>query len=164
MAIACFIFVLLSPQLPSDKVEKNTGVAQQINLALAKVNSASPMEGILELRTIAEENPENAEVQWQLANFSVQTEQFDKAALRFEKVIELDAESYPDAWFFLGRTYATLGEFNKALNCFETYRGNSSDTAIVAGMDKMIIEIKNELKNIDHAERKEEEKTQNGDS
>jgi tetratricopeptide (TPR) repeat protein len=73
----------------------------------------------------------------------VQSGQFDKALERFKKVRDLNAEAFPDVWFYLGRTYATLDSTDQAIACFRTYRTLTQDTAIINGVDRFLLELEN---------------------
>lgn len=112
--------------------------------AVALVNGQEPMRGIMMLREIVEEEPSNIEAHWHLGLFSVQSGQYDKALARFRKVVELDAERMPEAWFYLGRTYATLDSIPQAIASLEKYRSIVQDTAIANGVDRFLLELRNE--------------------
>ena len=67
-----------------------SNVDHQINKALCFVESDAPMQGIMMLRGISEEHPENIPAQIQLGRLSIRTNQWEKALERFEKVLSLD--------------------------------------------------------------------------
>jgi cytochrome c-type biogenesis protein CcmH/NrfG len=114
------------------------------------------MQGIMMLREVLVEDPDNVEAHWQLGLFSVQSGQYGKAVERFRRVAELDPEGHAEAWFYLGRTYATMDSIPLAIAAFEKYKGSVTDTAIVHGVDRMIGQLNNE-KGEQDALRKEEE-------
>ena len=60
--------------------------------AVEKVRGASPMEGILELKALAEANPPNVDAVIELGRFSIQSGQLDKAKERFVQAIDLAPE------------------------------------------------------------------------
>ncbi len=62
----------------------------KINKALCFVESAAPMQGIMMLRELSEEHPENTAVQIQLGRLSIRTNQWENALNRFEKVLKID--------------------------------------------------------------------------
>ena len=67
-----------------------TKVEHRINLALCYTENPqqdNPMKGILLLRELDAQNPENIAVNTQLARLAIQTGQFDKAIGRLEKVL-----------------------------------------------------------------------------
>ena len=45
------------------------------------------MKGILQLRSLSEKYPENADLHWNMGLFSIQSGQYEKAVTRFEKII-----------------------------------------------------------------------------
>ena len=109
--------------------------------AVALVNGQDPMRGIMMLREIVQEDPANAEAHWHLGLFSVQSGQMDKALERFKKVRDLDAEGFPDVWFYLGRTYATMDSTDQAISCLRKYRTMVEDTAITRVVDGFLEEL-----------------------
>ncbi|MBK9146254.1 MAG: hypothetical protein IPM12_00385 [Flavobacteriales bacterium] len=110
--------------------------------AVALVNGSEPMRGIQMLRQIVEEEPTNAEAHWHLGLFSVQSGQMDKALDRFKKVRDLDAEGFPDVWFYLGRTYATMDSIDQAISSLRRYRDLVvEDTAITRQVDGFLEEL-----------------------
>ena len=142
--VVLLVFVL--PRIPAGSKEAAKVDPQRIKTAeaVALVNGEEPMRGIMMLREILEEDPNNAEAHWHLGLFSVQSGQYDKALERFTKVLERDAEGFPDAWFYQGRTYATLDSIDKAIVSLTTYRTLVEDTAIAHGVDRFLLELKNE--------------------
>lgn len=60
-----------------------------VQLAVEKVNGASPMEGILELKALAEAEVPNVDAVIELGRFSIQSGQIDKAKERFVQAIDL---------------------------------------------------------------------------
>lgn len=65
----------------------------RINLALVYVSappSDNPMQGIMMLRELNQQYPDNVEVLNQLGSLAIQTNQLDKAMERLEKAIALD--------------------------------------------------------------------------
>ena len=102
-----------------------------------------PMQTILKLKALADEEPDNVEAQYHLGLFSWQTGQYDKAMERFRKTIELDGKEYPDAYAYLGQAYASLDSTDRALAALETYKTLVTDTALINGADRFIADIKN---------------------
>ena len=69
-----------------------------VDIAIAKVNGDNPMEGILELRALAEETPPNLDAVLWLGRFSVQSGQLEKARERFEQVIDAAPDRVEAYW------------------------------------------------------------------
>ena len=68
-------------------------VDHKINKALCFVESEAPMQGIMMLRELSEEHPDNAAVQIQLGRLSIRTNQWEKALERFVRVLELEPDN-----------------------------------------------------------------------
>jgi tetratricopeptide (TPR) repeat protein len=145
-AVVVAVLLAFAPRIPQGSREAAKVDPQRIKTAeaVALVNGQEPMRGIMMLREILEEDPNNAEAHWHLGLFSVQSGQYDKALERFKKVLELDAKGFPDAWFYQGRTYATLDSIDQAIASLTTYRTLVEDTAIAHGVDRFLLELKNE--------------------
>ncbi len=60
--------------------------------AVEKVQGPNPMEGILELKALAESDPPNVDAVIELGRFSIQSGQLDKAKERFVQAIDLAPE------------------------------------------------------------------------
>ncbi|GIR13066.1 MAG: hypothetical protein CM15mP23_16410 [Cryomorphaceae bacterium] len=73
------------------------------------------MKGILQMRSLTEKYPENADLQWNMGLFSIQSGQYEKAVARFEKVINIDAQRL-DAYVQLAMSYVELKDTSAATN------------------------------------------------
>ncbi len=112
-------------------------------LAMTKVTSANPMEGIMMLRKVLEEYPENETALYNLGILSMQSGQYDKAVDRFSKLIEL----YPgnvQALFYLAVSLKEVNQVDKAAELFEKVKEMDDDPAIQQAADGYLKEI-NEL-------------------
>ena len=69
-----------------------------VDVAVAKVSGENPMEGILELRQLAESTPPNLDAVMWLGRFSVQSGQWDKARERFNQVIDAAPDRVEAYW------------------------------------------------------------------
>jgi tetratricopeptide (TPR) repeat protein len=146
-AVVVIVLLVMAPRTPSgkrDQVAAMDPAKARTAEAVALVQGQDPMRGIMMLREIVQEDPANAEAHWHLGLFSVQSGQYDKALERFKKVAELDPAGYPDVWFYLGRTYATLDSIPQAIASLEQYKTLATDTAIINGVDRFLLELKNE--------------------
>src|SRR5690554_5198866 len=109
----------IAPEEDSEMSQMDTSTASHsdidaaIQAAVEKINSGAPMEGIMEIREIAETHPNDPRPQFYLGMFSIQSGQFDKAVARFERVLELDPNAV-DAYRWLGESYASMGDFENA--------------------------------------------------
>ena len=94
---------------------KNPKYAEaQAKAAMTWVNSPTPMKGILKLREIASENPDNVYVAYQLGVLSFQSGQYEKAVDRFRKVLSLESDNV-NAWFYLSSSLMQAGKKKEAL-------------------------------------------------
>lgn len=89
----------------------------RINLALTYTNNpgngANPMQGILMLRELTEQYPDNPRVFTTLAQLAIRTNQWDKAAERLQQAYAL-APDDPDVVCNLARVYETLKQMDRA--------------------------------------------------
>lgn len=86
----------------------------QAKIALTWVNSEAPMKGILKLRELAEKEPNNEFLAYQLGILSFQSGQYDKAVARFEKVTAINPKNV-NGYFYLAQSLMQLGQKEKAL-------------------------------------------------
>jgi tetratricopeptide (TPR) repeat protein len=146
VVVVLFMFVPRTPSGESEQAAAITPSKARTMEAVTLVNGSDPMRGILMLRKIVEEEPDNAEAHWHLGLFSVQSGQLDKALDRFKKVKELDAEGFPDVWYYLGRTYATMDSTDLAISCLQKYRTLVvEDTAITRQVDGFLKELESHV-------------------
>jgi len=101
----------LLSQVPEGSVKSTES---QAKMALTWVNSETPMKGILKLRELAEKEPDNEFVVYQLGILSFQSGQYDKAVGRFKKVIEINPKSV-NGYFYLAQSLTQLGQNREAL-------------------------------------------------
>ena len=87
------------PALPEqDAVALEDIGTDPVDVAVAKVSGENPMEGILELRQLAESTPPNLDAVMWLGRFSVQSGQLDKARERFNQVIDAAPDRVEAYW------------------------------------------------------------------
>ncbi|HEX4886444.1 MAG TPA: tetratricopeptide repeat protein [Luteibaculaceae bacterium] len=103
----------------------------------------NPMEGIQLFREILAEDSNNIEVHYRLGLFSLQSGQVDKAVQRFEKVLSLSTQTYPDAYLYLGQAKQALGDTTGAIEAYNTFKTTTSDTIVLHGVDRIINELSN---------------------
>ena len=93
------VAVLWMPRVPSSSEPTAPMVeSSPIELAIAKVSGENPMEGIMELRAMADENPPKLEAVLWLGRFAVQSGQLDKARERFTQVIDVRPDNVEAHW------------------------------------------------------------------
>lgn len=116
LVLALYIYTSsVRPKRPSTK--KELPISEQIQVALSNIQDAenpqSQMKGILQMRSLSEKYPDNADLQWNMGLFSIQSGQYEKAVARFEKVINIDAQRL-DAYMQLAISYLALKDTSAA--------------------------------------------------
>lgn len=135
LVLALYIYTSsVRPKIPS--VKKELSITEQIQAALSNIQDAdnpqSQMKGILQMRSLSEKYPENADLQWNMGLFSIQSGQYEKAVARFEKVITIDAQRL-DAYMQLAMSYLALQDTSAATNVLSSLIDKSEgDTQINA--------------------------------
>ena len=127
------VLLLIAPHHPEKPVKvagaedlQPPTAENDIDSALAIIASSAPMQGILLLRSVAEENPGNFRAQYHLGRFSAQTGQWEKVIERFEIVKSIDA-SFNETNYWLGLAYVNLGEAEKGKAHLEQYVSGEID-------------------------------------
>jgi Flp pilus assembly protein TadD len=150
VAVGLVVVLSLSPRTaiaPDEDVEMSTDthnhedIDAEIQAAVEKINSGAPMEGIMAIRELAENHPNDPRPQFYLGMFSIQSGQFDKAVNRFQRVIELDPSAI-DAHRWLGESYMSLGDFENAKKSLEKFISLSDDEQAIAHVEEMLESIK----------------------
>ena len=116
LVLALYIYTSsVRPKRPS--IKKELSITEQIQAALSNIQDAdnpqSQMKGILQMRSLSEKYPENADLQWNMGLFSIQSGQYEKAVTRFEKVINIDAKRL-EAYMQLAMSYLALKDTSAA--------------------------------------------------
>ena len=124
MGLVLALYIYTSSVRPKRTTKKaQSTLTEQIQEALSNIqNGESPeaqMKGILQMRSLADKNPENADLQWNMGLFSMQSGQYEKAVTRFEKVISLDAQRL-NAYMQMAVSYAALQDTSGARNVLST--------------------------------------------
>lgn len=123
LAAGLLLTVLVMPKQPAEVREKAnavqpTGELSKLERAVELVQGPSPMEGILLLREILEEDSTNVDAHFYLGLFSVQSGQLDKARMRFETVMRLAPENI-DARWQLAHVCMEEGNYAQAAELYE---------------------------------------------
>ena len=105
--LALYIYTSsVRPKRPS--IKKELSITEQIQSALSNIQDADNPQSqrkVFEMRSLSEKYPENADLQWNMGLFSIQSGQYEKAIARFEKVINIDAQRL-DAYMQLAVSYS----------------------------------------------------------
>ena len=109
----------------------------RVKVGLTLVSSEMPMRGILMIREVAEQNPENTMAIRSLGMLSIQSKQFDKAIGRFERLLELNPNDL-EAAYYLGVSQHELGQEEDAMRTFEEIRNTTADESILQAIDSYL--------------------------
>ncbi|HSC53880.1 MAG TPA: tetratricopeptide repeat protein [Phnomibacter sp.] len=82
-------------------------------------STEGPMAGIMKVRAVAEKDSTNLFAQYMLGVGGVVSGQYDKAALRFERVVKGQPDNL-EVMFKLAEAYEMANQTDKAIACYET--------------------------------------------
>lgn len=148
-AVLLVIGLVLAPRIPAEK--RILAEASPIDLRLMQAvglveSSGNPMEGIAMLRQILEEDSTQIDAHWHLAQFSITSRQIENASYRFEQVVRYDEnQKYPEAYFWLAQTKIALDKESEAIPLLEEYLTLETDTVVINGVSRMLVQLKSEL-------------------
>ena len=144
------VLLILAPNTPLtsslDDHKSDMGnpptVENDIDSALAMIQSEAPMQGILFLRSIAEEHPENFRAQYHLGRFSVQTGQWEKVIDRFTAVQSIDP-NFVESYFWIGSAHFNLGQKELAKASLKRFVESEKDNIqLITEAETMLNQIK----------------------
>jgi outer membrane protein len=97
-------------------------------VAMTLTYGSNPMEGIMMLREILNEDPDNEVATFNLGMLAITSGQYDKAMERFEKLLQLNPAN-TEANFYMGFCLIELGKSTEAVPYFEkvTQSGQGSN-------------------------------------
>ncbi len=107
------------------------------NLAMTYMATPTPMQGIALLREVLELDPDNEGALFNLGLLSMRSNQYAKAAERFERILR----SHPQnarAQFYLGISYAELGRKEEAKRWLLSVKKLEKDPTVQAGVDEYL--------------------------
>ncbi|MCX7743064.1 MAG: tetratricopeptide repeat protein [Flavobacteriales bacterium] len=112
-----------------------------LGVCLVESGQGSPMEGIGLLRDVVDKDPTNTRAILQLGHFSVISGQFQKALDRYRQALAIDPK-LDETYFFIGDTYAKMGETDSALIFLNKYKELQQEQAVKDQIDLYMQEIK----------------------
>lgn len=115
-------------------LEENSSLLNvKSKLAMIHVSGSNPMQGIMLLREVLEEDPNNELAIYNLGMLAITSGQLEKAIDRFEKLKQLDPVN-PEAHFYLGYCLFELGRKEESAPYFQTVLdlGLSGDLVIAS--------------------------------
>lgn len=128
-------------QLVLEKEPTNADAQINLGICIVETQPDNPMEGIGLIKEVVEKDSTNVRALLQLGFFSVTSGQFPNAIKRFEQVLAVDP-NVSEAYFYLGDTYAQMGEFDKAKANFEKYKTFLPNETAKKEIDNYLEDIK----------------------
>ncbi|WP_109833206.1 tetratricopeptide repeat protein [Reichenbachiella versicolor] len=124
-------------------LETSNNPDTKAKLAMTKVMTTNPMEGIMMLKGVLEEYPENKTALYNMGLMSVQSGQYEKAVGRFEKLMTIDPTN-TQAAYYLAVSYYESGKKSEAKEMFTQLKNESKDPAVLSSAEQYL-KILNEL-------------------
>jgi len=110
-------------------------------MAMTYVASPNPMQGIMLLREVVAKDPNNELAIMNLGVLAIQSNQYQKALERFEKLITINPKNVK-AHFYLGVSYKELGKKAKAIASFNKVKELEKNEEVIATVDGYLKELK----------------------
>ena len=157
LALSTIILVVLlflaprTPELSQDQLTKSP-LDLKVEQAIEMVQtSGMPMQGIMLLREVLDEEPKHKGAIWQLGLFSTQSEQYDKAIERFSSLIEIvNDKTHKDnigPLFELSKAYIATNEYELAISTLTKLEDLVVDETLKQDIKTRKLELNNALKN-----------------
>jgi tetratricopeptide (TPR) repeat protein len=124
----------------------NTDAKIGLGVCIVESGLGSPMEGITLIRQVLEKDPNNLKAILQLGHFSVFSGQFAKAVERYKQAIQINPE-LDEAYFYLGDTFAKMGETDSAVAYLNRYKNMQQEPVVIEKITEYINEIKTKSNN-----------------
>ena len=120
----------------------NADAKINLGICMVETNPDNPMQGIGLLREVVAKDPNNTRAILQLGHFSVLSGQFSKAIERYKQALEIDP-NLAEAYFYLGDTYAKMGDMVNAEKYLLQYRSLLKDEEVKKQLDIYLEDLKN---------------------
>ena len=115
-----------------------------LELALCYIEDPSaPMKGIMLLRKLVEENPQNENAIFNLGLLSMRSGQYNKAIERFEQILQFAPERH-ELFLYIADSYVQIGENDKAIVYFSRFKSETKDQSLRDEIDRYIKKLTEE--------------------
>ncbi len=120
-----------------------SNVQAKTSLGISYVEGTSdPMKGIGLLKDVVSKDSTNFDAQWNLGLFAVKSGQYDKAIIRFEKVLLIKPDNI-ETYLFLADAYERIGNKRKTIEMLEKYSSLTDDLTVKNQVKEYINKLKN---------------------
>lgn len=110
------------------------------NIAMTLMSSSNPMQGVMMIRQILEEDPKNEKALLNMGLLSIQSRQFDRAIERFKSLVTHYPE-HLEGNYFLAVSYFETGDLANAKTQFEKVKKLDIDPMVTANVDDYLQRI-----------------------
>lgn len=115
----------------------NQNTNARIMLASCYVQSNNPMLGVQMLKEIEKTDSHNVLLQMQLAEFSIRSNQLEKAIQRYEKSLQLDSSKI-EIYAYLSEIYMQKKDTLQSIRFLRKFAAKISDTALKNSINRYI--------------------------
>lgn len=109
-------------------------------IAMTFVSSDAPMQGIMMLRQVLDEDPQNELALFNLGMLSIQSAQYQRAIGHLARLVEVNPSS-TQGRLLLGVAYLKSGNKARARQEFEKVKAEDSDPSVQATVDSYLQEV-----------------------
>ena len=133
-AFIFFIYLLTLSKTPLvNQEDVNVKIASQL------IEKGDIMGGVTMLKEVLESDENNVDAIWQLGKLSMQSSQYDKAIVRFEKFITLvEGDDKGSGLIYLADAYFLSGEIKKSLDALVLAKSSTKNEKILIEIDERI--------------------------
>ncbi|MDX2195207.1 MAG: tetratricopeptide repeat protein [Cytophagales bacterium] len=125
----------------SEYLKNDTANAEiKAKIAMSYTTSSTPMQAVMILRNVLNNNPNQATAIYNLGKLSLKSGQYDKAIQRFKDVIALNDTNWY-AHYYLGVSYLLTSNKNEALSEFDKVINYSNNKDLISKTKKSINNI-----------------------
>lgn len=112
------------------------------NMAMTYVSTETPMQGIMLLREVLQQDPTNEVALFNLGLLSMRSNQYDRAIERFRQILAVNPDSRK-ARFYLGVSLVEKGEKAEAQKILAEVKATEKDPQILAAVKELEERLKN---------------------
>lgn len=118
-----------------------TNLEAKTKMAMTYLSSPNPMQGIMMLREVLAQDPQNELALFNLGMLSIQSGQNDLAIQRLTELVEVNPR-HIQGQLLLGIAYMNTGNKEKARKQFEKVKEMDTDPAVQATVDSYLKDLK----------------------
>jgi len=117
--------------------EKPNELNVKSNMAMTYVTTSTPMQGIILLREVIAQDPDNESALMNLGLLAMQSRQYEKATERFKQIISKHPAN-SEARLYLGISFVESGKNEEAIKEFNFLKLNEKDPVILQSVNQYL--------------------------